>query len=61
MLSVLTKDVNLVRLLLDSEADINARNNKREQAIDLASQSNNKSIVDLINTRKEKAKIFGIF
>jgi ankyrin repeat protein len=47
--------------LLDAGADIDIRNNKREQAIQLADLSQNKLIISLIKQHKQKNKLFGVF
>ena len=61
ILSVLDDNTESVKLLLDAGADISIRNNKREQAIELAKQANNKSIIALLDKHKNSKKIFGLF
>jgi len=48
-------------LLLDAGADIDIRNNKREQAINLAELSKDKKITELLQKHKEENKLFGVF
>jgi ankyrin repeat protein len=50
-----------VRSLLGAKADIDIRNNKREQAIDLAQLIENKSIIKMLHDHDENKKIFGVF
>ena len=61
ILSVLDSNTESVKLLLDAGADISIRNNKREQAIELAKQANNKAIIELLDKHRNSKKIFGIF
>ena len=46
---------------LDAGADIDIRNNKREQAINLAELSKESSILEMLNQYKNEKKLFGIF
>ncbi|MGB5455200.1 MAG: hypothetical protein WBO18_04395, partial [Gammaproteobacteria bacterium] len=48
-----------VQLLLDAGADAGARNNKREQAIHLAEQAENASIIEALNTHENQNGLFG--
>ena len=61
ILSVLAEDADSVRLLLDAGADIDIRNNKREQAINLAEQAENEKVKELILKHKSENKLFGVF
>ena len=59
ILSVLAEDVDSVRLLLDAGADVDIRNNKREQAINVAEPGDNKTIAELLHKHKKEKKLFG--
>ncbi len=61
MLSVMADNADAVKLLLEAGADIDIRNNKREQAINLAELSKNKTIAELLQKHKEEKKLFGVF
>jgi ankyrin repeat protein len=61
MLSVLANDSGSVESLLTAGADIDIRNNKREQAINLAELSGNTAIIDLILEHEKEKKLFGVF
>lgn len=50
-----------VKLILDAGADIDMRNNKREQAISLAELGKNAAIVELLRKYENEKKLFGIF
>jgi len=58
---VLDGNARSVKLLLDAGADISIRNDKREQAMGLAKQANNKSIIELLDNHENRKKLFGIF
>ena len=57
----MTDNVDAVKLLLKAGADIDLRNDKREQAINLAELNKNKAIAELLHKHKEENKLFGIF
>ena len=59
ILSVLAEDVDSVRLLLDAGADVDIRNNKREQEINLADPGDNKTMAELLRKHKKEKKLFG--
>ena len=61
MLSVMADSADSVKLLLAADADIGIRNNKREQAINLAELGGNKTIIELMQKHQKEKKMFGIF
>ncbi len=61
MLSIMARDHTSVQHLLAAGADISIRNNKREQAINIAELIEDKKIIDSIQKHEKEKKLFGIF
>ena len=56
-----TNEIESVRLLLDAGADADLRNNKREQALNMAELADQVAIIELLRKHKKDNKLFGIF
>jgi ankyrin repeat protein len=61
ILAVLADNVEAVKLLLDSGADLHIRNDKREKAINLAELGANENIIETLQSHSKNSKIFGLF